>query len=111
MRPAVRIRGRQTRKFPKARGLTRISAIVSSWRLRALVRAGEDSGRMIKKCFACAWSWVAVALMASAAAAQAQSVADFYKGKTVTIVVGSDVGGGYDLNARAVARFIGRHIP
>jgi tripartite-type tricarboxylate transporter receptor subunit TctC len=66
---------------------------------------------MIEKFFACSWSLVAVALMASPAAAQAQSVADFYKGKTVTIVVGSDVGGGYDLNARAVARFIGRHIP
>jgi tripartite-type tricarboxylate transporter receptor subunit TctC len=43
--------------------------------------------------------------------AQAQSVGEFYKGKTVTIVVGSDVGGGYDLMARTVARHLGRHIP
>jgi tripartite-type tricarboxylate transporter receptor subunit TctC len=44
-------------------------------------------------------------------AAQAQSVADFYRGKTITIVVGSDTGGGYDLNARVLARHMARHIP
>jgi tripartite-type tricarboxylate transporter receptor subunit TctC len=44
-------------------------------------------------------------------AAQAQSPAEFYKGKTVTIVVGSDTGGGYDLNARVLARHLPRHIP
>src|SRR5262249_49532442 len=36
---------------------------------------------------------------------------DFYKGKTITIVVGFSPGGGYDVNARAVARHIGKHIP
>jgi tripartite-type tricarboxylate transporter receptor subunit TctC len=36
---------------------------------------------------------------------------DFYKGKTVTVVVGFSPGGGYDINARAVARHLGRHIP
>jgi tripartite-type tricarboxylate transporter receptor subunit TctC len=36
---------------------------------------------------------------------------DFYKGKTINIVVGFTPGGGYDVNARAVARHIGRHIP
>lgn len=44
-------------------------------------------------------------------AAPAQSVADFYKGKTVTIVVGSDVGGGYDLTARTMAHYLARHVP
>ncbi len=41
----------------------------------------------------------------------AQSVAEFYKGKTVTIAVGSRAGGSIDLNGRLVARHIGRHIP
>ena len=36
---------------------------------------------------------------------------DFYKGKIVTIVVGFSPGGGYDANARAVARRLGDHIP
>ena len=36
---------------------------------------------------------------------------DFYKGKTFTIIVGFSPGGGYDVNARGVARYIGKHIP
>jgi tripartite-type tricarboxylate transporter receptor subunit TctC len=36
---------------------------------------------------------------------------DFYKGKTLTIVVGFTPGGGFDVNARLLARNIGRHIP
>jgi len=35
----------------------------------------------------------------------------FYRGKTLTIVVGYAAGGGYDLYARILARHIGRHIP
>ncbi len=38
-------------------------------------------------------------------------VADFYRGKAVTIVVGSSPGGGYDLYGRLIARFLGRHLP
>ena len=38
-------------------------------------------------------------------------VADFYRGKTVNIVVGYGPGGGYDLFARILARFIGNYIP
>jgi tripartite-type tricarboxylate transporter receptor subunit TctC len=36
---------------------------------------------------------------------------DFYKGKTVRIVVGSAPGGGFDTYARAIARQMGKHIP
>jgi tripartite-type tricarboxylate transporter receptor subunit TctC len=50
-----------------------------------------------------------VALCAPASAQQ--SVADFYKGKTVRIIVGVSVGSGYDVTARAVQRHIARHIP
>src|SRR5215211_2871253 len=39
------------------------------------------------------------------------AVADFYKGKTVTIVIGSTPGGGYDTYARLIARHIGKYIP
>jgi len=37
--------------------------------------------------------------------------ADFYAGKTIDFEVGADVGGGYDIYARTVARNMGRHIP
>ncbi len=43
--------------------------------------------------------------------ARAASVADFYHGKTVTMIVGYSAGGGYDIYARAIARFMGDHIP
>jgi tripartite-type tricarboxylate transporter receptor subunit TctC len=39
------------------------------------------------------------------------SVAEFYKGKTIQIVVGTSAGGGYDMSARALARHMGRHLP
>ena len=42
---------------------------------------------------------------------QADPVADFYKGKAVTIVVSSSAAGGYDTIARAVARHMGKHMP
>jgi len=43
--------------------------------------------------------------------AKADPVVDFYKGKAVTVVVSSNAAGGYDTFARAVARFMGKHIP
>ncbi|MEA2906734.1 MAG: hypothetical protein QOI12_4121 [Alphaproteobacteria bacterium] len=48
--------------------------------------------------------------MGAPALAQAD-VADFYKGKTLRIIVGIGVGSGYDINARALARHLGKHIP
>ena len=47
----------------------------------------------------------------AAAPAAAQSVADFYKGKNVNVLIGVGVGGEYDLHARVVARHIGKHVP
>jgi tripartite-type tricarboxylate transporter receptor subunit TctC len=36
--------------------------------------------------------------------------AEFYKGKTIEIDIGSSVGGGYDLYGRMLSRYIGMHI-
>ena len=38
-------------------------------------------------------------------------MAAFYAGKSIRLVVGVDVGSGYDANARLLARHIGKHIP
>jgi tripartite-type tricarboxylate transporter receptor subunit TctC len=54
------------------------------------------------------------AMMLAAApigSARAQSVADFYRGKTITLLIGYTSGGGYDLYARVLSRHMGRHIP
>lgn len=45
------------------------------------------------------------------AAGWAQGVAEFFKDKRVTLFIGSSTGGGTDAYGRAVASFIGRHIP
>ena len=55
--------------------------------------------------------FVAVGLLSAGPASAADAIADFYKGKTVTISVGYTPGGGYDVYTRAVARHIGKHIP
>ncbi len=56
--------------------------------------------------FLCGWRWSRGAGFAHPAQAD-----DFYKGKAVTIVVGFSAGGGFDINARLMARYIGRYIP
>src|SRR3954447_1249867 len=43
--------------------------------------------------------------------ANADEVEDFYRGKTVTIVVSNAPGGGYDLLARTIAPTLAKHIP
>ena len=43
--------------------------------------------------------------------AAADPVADFYRGRTVSLIIGYSAGGGFDLYARAVGRHLGRHIP
>jgi len=49
--------------------------------------------------------------MPAMAQAQNDAVANFYKGKTVTIIVGYSAGGGYDIYARALGRHMGKHLP
>jgi tripartite-type tricarboxylate transporter receptor subunit TctC len=51
------------------------------------------------------------ALLLALGAAPKAVAEDFYHGKTLSILVGYPVGGGYDTNARLLARHIGRHIP
>jgi tripartite-type tricarboxylate transporter receptor subunit TctC len=45
------------------------------------------------------------------APASAQTLAEFYKGRTVDLYVAYSAGGGYDLYARMLARHLGKHIP
>ncbi len=55
---------------------------------------------------------VSIALAAAMACPAAPAAADdFYRGKTIRLIVPSDVGGGYDLYARTFATHLRRHIP
>ena len=52
-----------------------------------------------------------LALVCAAFAPARADVADFYRGKSLNIIVGYGPGGGYDLFARLLSRYIGNHIP
>ncbi|HWG05558.1 MAG TPA: tripartite tricarboxylate transporter substrate-binding protein, partial [Beijerinckiaceae bacterium] len=43
--------------------------------------------------------------------ARAQSAGDFFKGKTIRLIVSTTPGGGYDIRARNMARHFGRYVP
>ncbi len=63
-----------------------------------------------KKVHSAAFTLASLACIYGGVAA-AQDVSSFYKGKQMTIIVGSSAGGGYDTYARLVGRHMGKHIP
>jgi tripartite-type tricarboxylate transporter receptor subunit TctC len=56
--------------------------------------------------------WSAAALIVLAPSpGRTQSPAEFYKGKTIELSIGTSVGGGYDAYGRMLARTMGKYIP
>ena len=53
----------------------------------------------------------AALILALTRVAAANDVEDFYRGRTLTVLISYSVGGGYDLYARLLAHYLGRHIP
>ncbi len=56
-------------------------------------------------------SAILLAVTTTLSVARADAIEDFYKGKTVSLIVSSSTGGGYDTLARLLTRFLTRHIP
>jgi tripartite-type tricarboxylate transporter receptor subunit TctC len=54
---------------------------------------------------------IAAAILLSPVPTQAQPVADFYRGKTLRVLIGYGPGGGYDIYGRLVAEFLPRYLP
>jgi tripartite-type tricarboxylate transporter receptor subunit TctC len=54
---------------------------------------------------------LAATLAAGACPAHADPIEDFYKGRTITVLIGYSPGGSYDAAGRVLARYMGRHIP
>jgi tripartite-type tricarboxylate transporter receptor subunit TctC len=63
----------------------------------------------MKPVASCVVAMLVTTLLSSAC--WAESAADFYRGKTLTFLVGSGVGGSYDVYARTLAAHLPRHIP
>ncbi|HWG05150.1 MAG TPA: tripartite tricarboxylate transporter substrate-binding protein, partial [Beijerinckiaceae bacterium] len=54
---------------------------------------------------------IGIALLAGSIHASAQSVADFYRGKQIRMMIGAPAGGGYDAVGRMIAAVMGKHVP
>jgi tripartite-type tricarboxylate transporter receptor subunit TctC len=52
-----------------------------------------------------------VVCAAIASPSPAQPIAEFYRGKTVEILIGAAAAGGYDVASRTLANHMGRHVP
>ena len=65
-----------------------------------------ESGRSVPGFWA-----LAVCALLWAAGVKADPVEDFYKGKSISLIIGLGEGGGYDLSARLVAQYLGAFIP
>src|ERR1700761_8686793 len=59
----------------------------------------------------CFWVLGLLGVAVSGIPAQADPVADFYRGKTLSLIIGTSTGNDYDFRARLLARYLGRHIP
>lgn len=66
---------------------------------------------MKRKLFAMPLGVVCAAGIGLATVAQADEVADFYKDKTLTLLMSTGVGGGNDLNARTLLSHMVKYIP
>jgi tripartite-type tricarboxylate transporter receptor subunit TctC len=64
-------------------------------------------GRFVRRYLACA----ALFGVTASASARADEAADFYRHKTVRLIIGTEVGGPYDTYGRLLARHLGDHIP
>jgi tripartite-type tricarboxylate transporter receptor subunit TctC len=59
----------------------------------------------------CVLGLAAIAGLTALPAQAADAVENFYKGRTVQVLIGFSAGGGYDIYARTLARYMGKHIP
>jgi tripartite-type tricarboxylate transporter receptor subunit TctC len=55
--------------------------------------------------------WLVLCALGIGGPVQAQPAAQFYKGRLLTLVVSDAAGGGYDIMARAVAKYLSNHLP
>lgn len=76
-----------------------------------MVRHPETNQGVRVICAAALRMMACAALLACASSAKAQTVAEFYRGKTLRMIIGYGAGGGYDLYARLVAQYLPKHIP
>jgi tripartite-type tricarboxylate transporter receptor subunit TctC len=76
---------------------------------RVALRRARDTNNCLTRFLVIALLGLSVAI--TSRPANAEPVADFYRGKTISLYVGFPPGGGYDIYARVLAAHLGRHLP
>ncbi|HWX82170.1 MAG TPA: hypothetical protein VNZ48_01110 [Xanthobacteraceae bacterium] len=102
-------RSRPNRRGAGAAGGARDSRVIEPMAAAMNAKIAPRSFRRawLARILSCALPLVAIA----PAAAGTPDPAEFYKGKTITLITSTGVGGTYDVIARLVARFMPRYIP
>ncbi len=77
---------------------------------RPLPQGARRQARAPLGVMSCIIAACCLALAAAAMPGRAASVADFYRGKTITLIVGYGPGGGFDVIGRLVARHLVKHM-
>src|SRR5574341_2162756 len=72
---------------------------------------GHDASHMPGGSMIARALFTALLLFGAASAAVAQTPAEFFRGKTISLLIGFGAGGEDDLSARAISRHISNHIP
>jgi len=106
--PSTRLRVSSTRFGGRRAGAHTPQSLERARRRGPCVRR-DDSKRL--SLLACLLTIPALLTALLAAPAAADPVADFYRGKSLTMIIATSPGGDYDIRARLVARHLGRHIP
>jgi len=78
--------------------------------MRSELRFGMSLGGFVRAC-ALSASTLALFCAAHVQDARAQGAGNFFADKTISFIVASGPGGGYDMYARTLTRHYGRHIP
>lgn len=71
----------------------------------------DTAPRALMSRFRFAVGGAALAVFFIGVTASAQTPAEFYRGKSINLVIGYSAGGGYDAYARILAMYLGKHIP
>lgn len=76
-------------------------------RVAGHAQKGRRGGTMLRAAFLA----LAAGAIASSSVGAETAIADFYRKKNIDVYIGFSAGGVYDINARLLARFMGRYVP
>src|SRR6266511_13090 len=78
---------------------------------RRIAAAGRGHRRICRKSAFYGAAVAGALVLGLSGPTKADALEDFYRNRTLSLIIGYSVGGGYDIYARTLARHMGKHIP